>query len=216
MSRARKTRTGIRQEQIARAALTLIARRGLNQLNISALAAEVGVVPSAIYRHYTGKDAVLDSVIELISKSLSANVQAVRQVTADPLEQLHLLLQRHVRLVRHHAGIPRVIFSEQTFAGDSKRRKRVHETIQGYLREIAALIAEGQRQGAVRADIRPDTASVMFLGLIQPAIILWLMSNGSFDVGGHSERAWRLFRDMLNPNGCGSSRTVTTIAKRRK
>ena len=58
--RAQKTRTEIRRGQIARAALALVARRGLNNLNIGALADEVGVVPSAIYRHYPGKDAVLD------------------------------------------------------------------------------------------------------------------------------------------------------------
>ena len=37
----------------------------------------------------------------------------------------------------------------------------------------------------------------MFLGLIQPAIILWLMSNGAFDVVRHTERAWRLYREMM-------------------
>lgn len=200
MSRARKTRTEIRQEQIARAALTLIARRGLNQLNISALAAEVGVVPSAIYRHYAGKDAVLDAVIELISASLTANVEAVRQAKTDPFERLHLLLEKHVRLVRHHAGIPRVIFSEQIFAGDSRRRKRVHQTIQRYLRQIAVLVAEGQKERAIRADLPPDTVSVMFLGLIQPAIILRLMSNGKFNVSEHVERAWQLFQEILTPH----------------
>ncbi len=46
--RAEKINTEIRQEQIARAALVLIARRGLNHLNIAALAREVGVVPWAI------------------------------------------------------------------------------------------------------------------------------------------------------------------------
>ena len=37
----------------------------------------------------------------------------------------------------------------------------------------------------------------MFLGLVQPAIILWLMSNQTFDVAGHAEQAWILFREML-------------------
>jgi AcrR family transcriptional regulator len=49
--RAQKVKTEIRQEQIAGAALELIAMRGLDELNIGALARQVGVVPSAIYRH---------------------------------------------------------------------------------------------------------------------------------------------------------------------
>jgi AcrR family transcriptional regulator len=199
--RAQKIKTEIRQEQIAHAALALIARRGLNHLNISALAREVGVVPSAIYRHYQGKDGVLESVLDLISRSLLANVDAVCQTTPDALQRLHLLLMRHVQLVRHHVGIPRVLFSEQIFADSAGRRRRVHQILEGYLRKIAEIVVTGQRQGQIRGDIAPDAAALMFLGLVQPAIILWLMSKGTFDVAGHAERAWCLFCEMLGTHG---------------
>jgi AcrR family transcriptional regulator len=193
----RKLRTEVRREQIAQAALALISRSGLNELNIGTLAKEVRVVPSAIYRHYAHKDAVLESVLDLISKSLLENVKAVREETTDAIERLHLLLQRHIRLIRHHAGIPRVIFSEQIFAGNARRRHRIHKTISIYLEEIARIIAEGQNAGRIRPDVSAESAAVMFLGLFQPAIILWLMSNQAFDVAGHAERAWLLFHEML-------------------
>jgi len=193
----RKYKTEIRQEQISRAALGLIAKRGLSELNIIALADEVGVVPSAIYRHYQHKDAVLESVLGLIAKSLLANVEAVREEASDSFDRLHLLLRRHVRLVRHHAGIPRVVFSEQIFAGNARRRRQIHGIISGYLREITRIIAEGQKAGELRTDVSADSAAVMFLGLVQPAIILWLMSNQTFDVAGHAEQAWGVFREML-------------------
>ncbi|HZQ47338.1 MAG TPA: TetR/AcrR family transcriptional regulator [Verrucomicrobiae bacterium] len=199
--RARKIKTEIRQEQIARAALVLIARYGLDQLNIGALAREVGVVPSAIYRHYRGKDGVLEAVLDLISRSLLANVEAVCQATPDAVKRLHLLLLRHVKLVRHNVGIPRVLFSEQIFAGSASRRRQVHETLHGYLDKIAGIIGEGRRQGQIRADISPDTAAVMFLGLIQPAMILWLMSNGEYNVVRHAGQAWRFFRETLQMHG---------------
>jgi TetR/AcrR family transcriptional regulator, fatty acid metabolism regulator protein len=224
--RAPKIKTELRQEQIAQAALALIARRGLNHVNIGELAGQVGVVPSAIYRHYQGKDKVLDSVLELISKNLLANVAAVREATSHPLERLHALLQRHVQLVRHQAGIPRVLFSEQIFAGHTVRRRRVHQILQDYLREIARMISEGQRTGDIRADLQPDTVALMFLGLVQPAVILWLMSNGSFDVARHVEQAWHLFRGMLQPGasqvganrslGKGTQRTKSTMRKEQR
>ncbi len=197
VQRTPKIKTQVRQDQIAHAALLLIARRGLNRLNLDALAGAVGVVPSAIYRHYQGKDGVLDSVLELISRQLLANVQAVREATEDPLERLRLLLVRHVQLVRHHAGIPRVLFSEQIFAGRPARRRRAHQILQDYLREIARIISEGQQAGCLRAGIQVETVALMFLGLVQPAVILWLMSNGSFDVARHVEQAWGLFSEML-------------------
>lgn len=195
--RTPKLKTEVRQEQIAQAALTLVARRGLSHLNIGALAQAVGVVPSAVYRHYRGKDGVLSSVLELISKQLLSNVEVVCEATTKPLERLHSLLQRHVQLVRHEAGIPRVLFSEQIFAGHSARRRRAHQILRDYLREIADIISKGQDEGSIRCDVQPETVALMFLGLVQPAVILWLMSSGAFDVPRHVEQAWNLFSEML-------------------
>lgn len=207
-----KIKTEIRREQISQAALTLIARRGPNHLNIGALAREVGVVPSAIYRHFQGRDEVLESVLDLISRSLLANVEAVRQETPDALERLRRLLQRHLQLVRHQAGIPRVIFSEQVFAGNTRRKRRVHSILKNYLQKVAEIIRSGQDAGRICREVSPDTAAVLFLGLIQPAVILWLMSNKRFDVVRHAEQAWRLFCEMLqsdgHPTGSNTSRKL--------
>lgn len=195
--RATKTKTEIRQEQIATAALELMARHGPKALNVARLAHQVGVVPSAIYRHYSGKDAVLDAVLDLISQRLQQNVKTVRDETPDALDRLHRLLDRHVQLIRSNMAIPRVVFSEDMFNGHAPRRQRVHQLIQGYLDQVAALVTEGQQTGNLRADVSAHTVSVMFLGMIHPAVILWLASDGAFDVGKHTAKAWPLFAQML-------------------
>lgn len=196
-----KIKNGVRQEQIARTALAVVAQHGLNYLNIGTLACEVGVAPSAIYRYFPSKDALLKSILELVARLLRENVTAVCEQTRDPLEQLHLLMQRHVNLASHNAGIPRVLFSEQIFAGDSGRRGLVDQTFHSYLGEIAQIISDGQRQGHIRPTVPPEVASVMFLGLIQPAVILQLISGGNFDAARHGERAWKMFREILQVPG---------------
>lgn len=212
--RAPKTRTEIRQDQIAAAALELMARHGPKALNLAALARKVGVVPSAIYRHYPGKDAVLDAVLDLVALRLQDNVEAVRQETPDALARLHRLLNRHVQLISNNVAIPRVVLSEEVFSGNAKRRQRVHQIIQGYLRKVAELVCEGQREGSVRADLPADTVSVMFLGLIQPAVILWLISDGGFDVATHAERAWQIFGQAIQTEGSLGMSTSTKAATR--
>ena len=53
-----KLGTEIRQEQIAEAALELVASQGLGRLSVAAVARRVGLVPSGIYRHYKSKDDI--------------------------------------------------------------------------------------------------------------------------------------------------------------
>ena len=66
-----------------------------------------------------------------------------------------------------------------------------------YLGGVADIIRAGQREGSIRRNLQPDALSVMFRGLIQPAAILWHMSDGHFDVTKQTERAWRVFRAAI-------------------
>lgn len=208
--RARKTKTEIRREQIADAALQLMAQQGPRSLNLVALPRRVGIVPSAIYRHYPGKDAVFDTVLDLIADRFQENVNAARQEARNALERLYRLLDRHLQLLRTNMAIPRIVLSEEVFNRNRARRQRVHSIIQDYLAEVAQIVREGQRDGSIRPDVSAETASVMFLGSIHPAVILWLTSDGAFDVAGRANEAWLMFSDMLTtrripPNGSGHS-----------
>jgi AcrR family transcriptional regulator len=191
--RARKTATEVRREQITRSALKLISRDGLKKLNIAAVARAVGVVPSGLYRHYRNKDEMLDAVLDLVRQRLHENVQAVRAGTADPLERLQALLRRHIQFVQHEVPLPRVVFSEEIFHGPRRRRQQVYRLFREYLGNIARLIQEGQETGDIRPELSAETLSFMFLGLVQPAAILWLMSDGEFDAARHAEEGWRIF-----------------------
>ncbi len=188
--------TDVRRKQIARAALELIASQGLSALTMEGLARRVGLVPSAIYRHFENKDRLLDALLDLIREGLLANVAKARAHTGDALERLRALLGLQVRFIRENRGLPRIVFSEQVYVGSPERRAQVYGIIQAYLREVERIIEEGQRRGRVCGDIPAATLAVVFLGLVQPAAVLWHMSEGEFDVDRHAERAWRAFERM--------------------
>ena len=83
--RASKAKTEIRQQQIARAATRLLAKRGWEQVSLAGIAKAVGVVPSAVYRHFSGKDQVLDAVLDLVAQSFQTNLQTARGATTNPV-----------------------------------------------------------------------------------------------------------------------------------
>jgi len=192
-----KLNSEVRQEQYVQAALGLVAADGLKNLSVARVARRMGLVPSALYRHFPGKDALLDAVIGVIRQRLHANVTRVLEQTPDPLERLRQLLMAHVRLIRENEGILRVIFSDELHNGRPGKKAQVWEMVGGYLKRVAEIVAQGQRAGQIRRDIDPDTASVMFLGLMQPAAILWNLSGGKFDVTRHVQKAWPVFCSAL-------------------
>jgi hypothetical protein len=77
------------------------------------------------------------------------------------------------------------------------RKAKLNRKIGRYLAEISNIIQQGQDENYIRKDVDADTVSVMFLGLIQPAAILWHISNEAFDVAKHGEKAWKIFKESL-------------------
>ncbi len=195
--RAEKVKTEVRQEQIAAAALRLVAAEGMRGLSVAKIARRVGVVPSALYRHYRNKDEVLDAVLELIGAKMLANVQAVRAETDDPLERLRRLLMRHIELVRRNQAIPRIIFSEDVYGGDRRRKAKAYAMVQRFLAAVAEIVADGQARGAIRPALVPENVALLYFGLVQPGAVLWHLSSGQFDITKRARENWALVRAAI-------------------
>ena len=187
----------VRRQQIAEAALVLVAERGLGQLNIAAVARRVGLVPSGIYRHFKSKDEIVLAVLDRIEARMLANVRAACEETPDPVERLRGLLMRHIRMIREGRAVPRIIFSDDLHSGHPERKVRAQRLVEGYLGQIGQLVREGQEQGKIRPGLDPRTIALMFLGIVVPAGILWHLTDGGFDVTQHAARAWQVFRGAI-------------------
>jgi AcrR family transcriptional regulator len=193
----RKLETAVRQEQIAQAALAIIAQHGLRRTSVASVARRVGLVPSAIYRHYRGKNEILDAVLDLVRDRLLDNVRRVTTETPDAIERLQRLLALHVSLLTTQPGILRVVFSEEVSAGKPARRARVFRTIKAYLKGVEDIIRQGQAAGTLKPDLDPPALALMFLGLIQPAAILAHLSDGELDIASQVQKAWAVYAGAI-------------------
>lgn len=188
-----KQPTEIRQDEIARAALDLVGTRGMQGLSMAAIARKVGIVPSGIYRHFRSKDEVVDAILDYLQRELGRNVRAIATLEGTALERLRFLLMKHIDLVRRNQSIPVVVFSTEVYNGNPRRRVKLRGVIEAYLAEVAALIAQGQREGSIRAELDPKTVAILFMGLVQPSTILWHLSAGEYDAMKQAEAAWPVF-----------------------
>lgn len=201
--------TGIRQDQIAEAALDIVRSHGIRALNVAAVAEKVGIVPSAVYRHFKNKGDIVGAVLQLIRTRLDAHFRDVVLLDVDAVQKLHLLLKRHIELISSHHAIPRIIFSEAVIGGLPEKRQQLFGIIQDVIANVSAIVRAGQETGHIRRDLPPETIAVAFLGMIQPAAIIWNLSDGAFDLVQHSQRAWRLFSDAVAPEPVGGLQPAT-------
>lgn len=195
--RAEKQNSEIRKRQIAGAAMSLIARQGMKGLSVAAVARKVGLVPSALYRHFKGKEEILEATLDLVRNLIMENIRSVRQESPLPINQLKLLMVRHLEMIQEFQAIPRIIFSDEISASHPLRRIAMYKIIRELLGQVSELVGQGQRMGQINPNLNPDTVSVIFLGLVQPPAILWYLSKGKFDIAKHMEKAWPVFEKAL-------------------
>ena len=198
---AEKQSREARREQIAEAALEVIARHGTRSLSVGAVARRIGIVPSAIYRHFHGKEEILSAAIGRMGERLLENAGRAAAGKGGTIPRLRKLLRDHVRAIREGYAGPRIVFAEGIDGGGVSHRMEVYHVIRRYLDRVAGILRQGQRAGDLRGDLDPEATAVHFLGLIQPAATLWYLSAGKFDVLLNAERSFEQFADAIRKKG---------------
>ena len=150
-----KLDTQVRREQIAEAAMSLVASHGLRRLSLAAVARRVGLVPSGIYRHFKNKD-------EMLAPCSTARRAAAGQRRGRPARERRSagatrgVLMRHIRFIREGRAVPRIIFSDDVHAGNPQRRQRVLQVFSRYAAAIGEIVRRGQSQGRIRQKCDPQ------------------------------------------------------------
>lgn len=194
--RSHKPRAQRREELIA-AALEIIAEHGVDGLTTQDLARRVGLVPSALYRHFSDMAALLDAVVEAIFDRLGGLVAQAQAETDSGLDCLQALFCAHLAMIRQHPGIPMLIFSREGCGGTPTRQARVLAGIQGLRRQVADMLRRAAASGEIDSGTDIEAAAVLYLGLVQPAALLQMLHDRSWDIEHHAEALWPCFRRAL-------------------
>ena len=169
---AEKKATEVRREEIIVAALSLVEKHGLDNLNIADIARVIDLVPSAIYRHFGGKEAIIESLIEFAGASLQDNIAQAQIAESNAVDRLEVLFNLHVKLIKEQRAIPHILFSLISSDKNMYLKQKMLLVINTYIANIKKIIAEGQLKGEILAEVDVGAAGILFLGMVQPLAVL--------------------------------------------
>lgn len=146
-----------RRQQILEALAREIEQRPASRITTARLAGVVGVSEAALYRHFPGKAAMFEALIEFAEDAVFG---LVNRIVADEPDTAQRRCERIAGVVlgfaEHNAGIMRVLIGEALVGEDralSERVTRFFERIETQLRMIIrdagdASLAQRNRAGA--------------------------------------------------------------------
>jgi len=196
---ARKTRVrdadpppAPKRDAILRAAIDTFAERGYFNAQVADVARAAGVAAGTVYLYFKSKDDLLISIFERSMRDgLSRGRESVANLE-DPPERLRRLARGHLARLGNDRNLA-VVFQVE-LRQSTKFMERFSSTLlRDYLGLIREAIADGQRQGLFRADIKPTSAAKMLFGALDEMATNWILSKRRYSLEAEADEVVDFF-----------------------
>ena len=110
-----------RADALLSEAARLFAERGYSGVSLEDIGTAVGVSGPAVYRHFTGKQALLGAVLVKVSEDLVSGGTAVSENASGADERMRALIGFHVEFALGNADVIRVQDRDLAYLTDTDR-----------------------------------------------------------------------------------------------
>lgn len=187
--------TEARQREIVATVLALARERGPDAITTQAIADRMGVTQGAVFRHFPDKEAIWLAVFAWVRESLGAAFATAMGKATSPLAKIEQAFLAHVSFIAANPGVPRVMFHELQYPGDSPVRTDVRTMITGYQQRLMQLFAQAKASEELPDDLDTTLASVLFIGAVQGLVIQASLAGDEAAMVKRARKVWPLLLD---------------------
>ena len=194
VSRRSKTEPppGPKRDAILRAATDVFAESGYFNAQVADVARAAGVAAGTVYLYFRSKDDLLVSIFERSMRDAIAEGRAMVGGVRDPRQRLRRFAALHLGRLGRDRNLA-VVFQVE-LRQSTKFMERFSSTLlRDYLGLIRDAIADGQRAGIFRADIKATVAAKMFFGALDEMATNWILSRRRYSLEADADAVVDLF-----------------------
>lgn len=171
-----------RQLEIIEAAGHILTESGINGLTTKNLAAKMGFGESALYRHFSGKEEIIRTMLQYLNENMDERLTACIAHIDAPDEQLIAVFNNQFDYFKENPHFLIAIFSEGLLEKSDAINKTIMEimsTKKGHLFKIVAL---GQEQSVFNTVLPTEDLVHIIMGSFRLQMLQWRMSGFAFDL----------------------------------
>src|ERR1700722_6187751 len=181
-----------KRDLILRAAIDVFAERGYFNAQVADVARAAGVAAGTVYLYFKSKDDLLVSIFERSMRDGLADGRRAVADLDDPCERLRRLAHGHLARLGRDRNLA-IVFQVE-LRQSTKFMERFSSTLlRDYLGLIRAAIADGQRAGLFRNDIKATVAAKMFFGALDEMATNWILSRRRYSLEADADAIVDLF-----------------------
>ena len=206
---------GKRKIEILLVAKELFARRGFDRTTMADIAEMVGVVESALYRHYSSKQNLLFEAIRFSYEPIIEDVEEAARSIVDPQARVRYAIWRHLRAFAEEPELCRLVVLEARGLPDYLQSEiaELHRRYQGF---VLQAVAEGVERGVFSPAVDPSLVRHLVYGTTEHVGWAVLLRSADLDVEQLTDDIMAIIEPGLVRRGDVAQRLgseVTRLAK---
>lgn len=175
------------------AVIALAGEMNPNDITTADIAAQMHVTQGSLFRHFSTKEAIWQSVMEWVSERLIARIDASATGIDSSVKALNAMFMAHVDFVAEHPGVPRMMFGQLQNAAATPAKQLAQALIRRYSERIAKRLEEGKASGEIAPDVDTGASAILFVGMLQGLVMQSLLSGDISHVRRDAPGVFALF-----------------------
>ena len=163
------------REEICAAARRVFAERGVAGTGLAHVADAVGMGRSSLYHYYSDKESLLRDLGRRLLDDESALFEEVLRGEGAPLERIDRLVRALVGQLDDYADLGRMLFDLRV-----RDAERFAPSLRRMRRELARVIAEGQRDGTITPGVDAALSAALWIGTVDGLLFQYFVDRRAF------------------------------------
>lgn len=190
--------TDIRQEQIKRAVLDIIADEGLHNVSTRNLAKRIGLTEGAIFRHFPTKRDIIKGIMDDVANDLIGSLRSIVISPVKAEEKMFNYLCRNIKYLKENRGITILLFSEATHLGDKELKDKLNQILSEQKQFIIKIVKDGIAEGIWDKNINPEDLTMIYMGIPIIFNIEIVLNKSSLNIDNFCKRMYSLILKILS------------------
>lgn len=181
-----------KREAILRAAIKVFASKGFFNSKVADIAGEAGVADGTVYLYFKNKDDILHSIFDRAMAEFIAEGKKELEGIAAPEERLRKIAELHLERLGADRDLA-VVFQVELRGSTKFMQEFSASGFAEYLDIIRQTIAEGQKAGVFRNDMKPGVCAKILYGALDEMVTNWILSSKSYPLAPMAGEVLKVF-----------------------
>lgn len=171
-----------RQLEIIEAGGKILCHQGISGLTVKNLAAEMGFVESALYRHFKSKEDILVLMFRYLYQNIQERLDRIQALPAAPEDRLKQIFHSQFTFLHNNRHFVIAMLSEGLIDESEKIKTEVLQIMSYKLNLIRSLLLEAMLAGDIKTPVSADTLLHFLMGGFRMLTLKWKLSDFQFNI----------------------------------